>query len=111
VRSQTMRTRISDGAPRTMEEMHRFGGTVRDGDGQPVADAWVTLPELGMWSATDRDGRFLFRRIAPGTMHLTVRTLDGGEADATVQVPGQPADVVVGGKKRAAAKGTSGPKS
>ena len=110
VRTQTMRTRISDGPARTMEELHRYGGTVTDDDGQPMADAWVTVPELGLWTATDRHGRFLFQRIRPGSMKLTVRTLDGGEADATVQVPGAPADIVVGGKKRAGAKGSGGPK-
>jgi hypothetical protein len=111
VRSQTVRTRLRDGAPRTMEELHRFGGTVRDADDQPVADAWVTVPDLGLWTATDRDGRFLFTKIRPGGLRLTVRTIDGGETDANVQVPGPPADVVVGGKKRAPTKGASGPKS
>ncbi|MCW3065336.1 MAG: hypothetical protein JWN32_2508 [Solirubrobacterales bacterium] len=110
VRSQTVRTRLRDGAPRTMEELHRFGGTVRDADDQPVVDAWVTVPDLGLWTATDRDGRFLFSKIRPGGLRLTVRTIDGGEADATAQVPGPPADVVVG-KKRAPTKGASGPKS
>ena len=32
---------------RTIEELQRFGGIVRDTDGEPVADAWVALPELG----------------------------------------------------------------
>jgi hypothetical protein len=109
VRVQTMRTYI-DGAPRTMEELHRLGGTVRDGDGQPVVDAWVTAPEAGLWTATDRQGRFLFQRVRPGTMQLIVRTLDGEEAGATVKAPGPAADIVIGGKKRAA-KGPSGPKS
>jgi hypothetical protein len=111
VRTQTVRTRLSDGAARTMEEMHRFGGTVRDGEEQPVADAWVTVPDLGLWTSTDRDGRFLFQRIRPGSLRLVVRTVDGGEADATVQVPGQAADIAIGGKKRAGAKGSGGPKS
>jgi hypothetical protein len=66
------------------------------------------LPELGLWTATDRQGRFLFQRIRPGSMKLTVRTLDGGEADATVSVPGTPADIVVAEKKKAGAKGSGG---
>jgi hypothetical protein len=111
VRTQTVRTRLSDGAPRTMEELHRFGGTVRDGDGEPVADAWVTAPELGLWTATDREGRFLLERIRPGALRLVVRTVDGGEAEATAQVPGQAADIAIGGRKRAGAKGSGGPKS
>jgi hypothetical protein len=110
VRTQTVRTRMSDGPARTMEELHRYGGTVKDGDEQPVADAWVTVPDLGLWTATDRQGRFLFQRVRPGKLSLTVRTLDGGEAEATADVPGPPTDIVVGGKKRAAGKGGVGPK-
>jgi Pvc16 N-terminal domain len=100
VRTQVVRTRLSDGPARTMEELHRFGGVVRGADEQPVTDAWVAIPELGLWTATDRAGRFLFQRIRPGSLQLVVRTLDGGEAEATVSVPGAAADVVMGGKKR-----------
>jgi len=109
VRVQTMRTYI-EGAPRTMEELHRLGGTLHDADGQPVADAWVTVPEAGLWTATDRQGRFLFQRVRPGTLQLVIRTLDGAQTDATVKAPGPSADIVIGDKKRGA-KGTSGPKS
>ena len=38
----------------------------RDKDGEPVADAWVALPDLGRFAATDREGRFRFDRCAPG---------------------------------------------
>ena len=38
----------------------------RRGDGQPVANAWVALPELGLWSASGSNGRFRFDRIQPG---------------------------------------------
>ena len=38
-----------DGPPRAVVEMHRSGGTVAGADGEPVADAWVTLPEIGRW--------------------------------------------------------------
>ena len=43
------------------EELHRLGGTVRDEDGDPLADAWVALPE----GRPGRDrptasGRFMF---------------------------------------------------
>jgi Pvc16 N-terminal domain len=105
VRTQVVRTRISDGPARTMEELQRFGGTVKGGDEQPLADAWVTIPELGLWTATDRAGRFLFQRIRPGNVRLVVRTLDGAEADATANVPGAAVDIVVGAKKRAAKSG------
>src|SRR3954466_14761189 len=41
VRMQTIRARLSDGPARTMTELHRLGGTLRDAAGEPVADAWV----------------------------------------------------------------------
>jgi Carboxypeptidase regulatory-like domain len=99
VRTQTIRTRLSDGPARTMAELHRIAGTVSDADGEPVADAWVAIPEAGRWRATDRDGRFLFDRIQPGTHRLLARTADGGEAELAVQVPGQRADLVIGRAK------------
>jgi hypothetical protein len=99
VRMQTVRTRLSDGPVGTMTELHRLGGTVRDADDQPVADAWVAIPEAGRWRATDREGRFLFERIQPGTHRLLARTADGGETELTLQVPGQRADLVIGRAK------------
>ena len=40
-----------DGRPEsTMQELHRFGGTVSDSDGVPVAGAWVALPDAGRWA-------------------------------------------------------------
>ena len=45
VRMQTVRTRLADGPPGTLRELHRLGGTVRDRDGEPIADAWVTLAQ------------------------------------------------------------------
>jgi hypothetical protein len=96
VRMQTVRTRIADGPARTLTEMHRFGGTVRDADEQPVANAWVAIPDAGLWTATDRDGHYRFNRIAPGTHRVIVRTAQGDEADTAVEVPGTATDLVVG---------------
>jgi hypothetical protein len=107
VRTQRVQTRLLDGPMRTMEELHRFGGTVRAGE-EPVVDAWVTIPDLGLWTATDRAGRFVFQRIRPASLRLVVRTRDGAEVESTVTVPGAAADIVVGTKRRSATK--SGPK-
>jgi hypothetical protein len=104
VRMQTIRTRLSDGPLRTMSELHRVGGTVRDKDGEPVADAWVAIPEAGLWAATDRQGRYRFDRIRPGSHRAVARTPDGGETEATIEVPGTPADLVIGSGGRAGAK-------
>jgi Pvc16 N-terminal domain/Carboxypeptidase regulatory-like domain len=96
VRMQTLRAKLTDRPARTMTELHRLGGTLRDTDGQPVADAWVILPESGLWTATDGDGRFRVGRLEPGVHSVVARTLQGGEVRATVSVPGEHVDLVVG---------------
>jgi Pvc16 N-terminal domain len=104
VRTQTIRTRMVGAPPATTTELHRFGGTVHDPEGGPVADAWVILPAAGLWTATDADGRFRFARVALGDHRVLVRTQAGEQAEASVTVPGEPAEVVVGRKRRAAAR-------
>jgi hypothetical protein len=96
VRMQTLRAALTDRPGRTMTELHRLGGTLRDTDGRPVADAWVILPESGLWTATDRDGRFRVSRLEPGLHSVVARTPQGGEVRATVSVPGERVDLVVG---------------
>jgi hypothetical protein len=96
VRTRTIRMRRSDGRAATMEELHGLGGTVRDLEGEPVAHAWVALPDLGAWAASDLAGRFRLPRVGPGTHRVVVRTLAGVEAQANVTVPGAGVDVVVG---------------
>lgn len=95
VRTQTIRTQLRD-APGSVLEMHRSGGQVRDADGQPVADVWVTLPELGAWTSSGPQGLFRFDRIPPGQHRMLARSADGREADGLLQVPGSPADLVIG---------------
>jgi hypothetical protein len=97
VRTQTIRTRTSDGPARTLTEFHRIAGTVSDAGGEPVADAWVTIPAAGLWTATARDGRFRFDRIQPGRHRVVARTVAGDEAEATLDVPGGTVDLSVGG--------------
>jgi hypothetical protein len=95
VRTQTVTTRLADGPARAIVEMHRFGGTVADKDGEAVAGAWVALPELGLLATTNPDGRFRFDRVPSGTHSLVVRALDGREAKADIDVPGTKADLVI----------------
>jgi hypothetical protein len=100
VRTQTLTARDRD-APRGMLlELYRFGGTVRDAEGEPVRDAWVTLPELGAWASSDADGRFIFDRVGPGPHRLVARTADGREVETTIEVPGSTADVALPDQKR-----------
>ena len=101
VRTQTISQRLSDGPASTITELHRWGGTVKDADGEPVGGAWVALPELGLLASSQPDGRFLFKRVPSGEHKLVVRTRDGGEAAADVQIPGGMTDLVIGsGRKR-----------
>lgn len=103
VRTQTLRTGLSDGPRATMTELHRAGGTVRDASGEPVRDAWVALPDTGRWTATDGEGRFVLGRLPAGEQRIIVRTVSGDEADATIAVPGAHADIVIGARRRRAA--------
>ena len=105
VRSQTVRLGVKDGPPRTIAEMHRFGGAVLDREGNPVADAWVALPDLGRFASTDREGRFIFDGMAPGKHRVEARTAAGEEASGTATVPGGGVDLELGGgRKKSPAK-------
>ena len=106
VRSQTVRLGLRDGPPRTIEELQRFGGVVRDADGTPIANAWVTLPDLGRFASTNSDGQFTFDGMRPGKHRVEARTATGQEASGTADVPGGGIDLELGGgaKKRSPAK-------
>jgi hypothetical protein len=102
VRSQTVRLEL-DGVRRTMEELQRFGGVVRDSSGEPVADAWVALPDLGKMTSSDREGRFLFDGLRPGDHKVEARTASGEEASGVAKVPGGGVDLELGGARRRSA--------
>jgi hypothetical protein len=109
VRTRTMRLRQSDGSAATLEELHGFGGTIVDADDNPVGNAWVVLPELGQWVASETNGRFRFARVRAGTHRVEVRSIDGRTADATVTVPGGGVDVVVRAARRGAGRAHRSP--
>jgi len=108
VRTQTVRTRLLDAPARAVVEMHRTGGTVADGAGEPLKDVWVALPDSGQFASTDADGRFRFDRLAPGRHRLVARSLDGVEGTADLDVPGSLLDLVLDGGKAAAGGRKSG---
>src|SRR5688500_17187311 len=108
VRTQTIRTRLLDAPPRAVVEMHRAGGTVADGDGAPLKDVWVALPDAGIFASSDAGGRFRFDRLAPGRHRLVARAADGREAEADLDVPGAMVDLVLDGGKAAAGGRKSG---
>jgi Pvc16 N-terminal domain/Carboxypeptidase regulatory-like domain len=95
VRTRTVRMGRSDGRGMNVEELHGLGGTVRDEAGEPIAHAWVALPELGVWAASDLTGRFRLPRVMSGTHRVLVRTIAGLETEASVTVPGPGVDVVL----------------
>jgi hypothetical protein len=97
VQGLTVRVGDSGGPPGVVTELHRVGGHVTGDDGEPLADAWVTLPELGRWASSDEDGRFMIARVPPGDHRCVARTRDGGEAEAKLTVPGGRVDLRVGG--------------
>lgn len=101
VRTQTIQAAQFDRPKTSMVELYRFGGTVSDPDGVGIPDAWVTMPESGAWTSSDVSGRFVFDRVRPGVHRLVVRTVTGGEIAATVSVPGERADLVIGPGSRA----------
>jgi hypothetical protein len=103
VRTTTIRTTRSD-TRTTMEELHRFGGTVTDDDGLPLQGAWIALPDSGRWAASDTSGRFHFTRGPAGSHAVVARTADGREAKAKVTVPGGRCDLVAAAPRRRAAR-------
>jgi hypothetical protein len=101
VRGLTVRVGDSAGPPGTVTELHRVGGRVTGSDGEPLAEAWVTLPDLGRWASSDDDGHFTIARVPPGDHRCVVRTRGGGEAEATLTIPGGTVELVVGAARSA----------
>jgi len=96
VRGLTLRIGDPSGPPGTVTELHRVGGRVTNGDGEPLAEAWITLPELGRWGSSDEDGHFLIARVPPGKHRCAARSRAGEEAETTLTVPGGSGELVVG---------------
>ena len=86
---------LSDGPASTIMEMHRFGGKVAGAKGEPLADVWISMPEIGLFAATDAQGRFRLDRVPPGSHKLIARSRDGQEASAEVAVPGTVLDLTM----------------
>ena len=95
VRTATVRTLNRDAPASTVEQLHRVGGTVIAADGSAISGAWVALPDLGRWAATDSEGRFHFTRMRPGSHRVIARTVDGEEAQRTLEVPGEACDLTL----------------
>jgi hypothetical protein len=88
VRTQTVQVAHSGRAHSSVAELHRTGGMVRSAGGEPIADAWVALPDAGRFTTSGPDGRFRFDRLTAGTYECHVRTLDGAQGTGTLIIPG-----------------------
>jgi Pvc16 N-terminal domain/Carboxypeptidase regulatory-like domain len=108
VRTATLRTQRAGAEAATREEAHRFGGTVRDSNGDPVVGAWVALPESGRFAATDARGSFLIEHVPLGSHKLVARGPDGAEQEAQIDVPGSRADIVLGAREPAPKRAAKG---
>ena len=95
-RSLTLRASLTENRAGTVQELAHVGGVVRDEDGEPVADAWISVPSFARMASSDADGRFRLPRLPPGTHEVRVRDRDGRECSAELAVPGEPLDVVLG---------------
>jgi hypothetical protein len=98
VRTQTIRTAMTDAPKSSVLEMHRSGGKVTDKKGQPLGDVWITLPDLGSWTSSRSDGEFRFDRLPPGRHRVVARTADGRETDSHMEVHGAGVDLKIDGK-------------
>jgi hypothetical protein len=96
VRTMTLRTALADMPRAGVQELSHIGGIVRDPDGDPVADAWIAVPQLGRLALSDVAGHFRIPRVPPGEHELRVRGRDGDEATVSMKVPGASLNVVLG---------------
>jgi hypothetical protein len=96
VRTMTLRTALADMPRAGVQELSHIGGVVRDSDGEPVADAWIAVPQLGRLALSAADGHFRLPRVPPGEHELRVRGRDGGETTVSMKVPGATLNVVLG---------------
>jgi uncharacterized protein DUF4255/carboxypeptidase family protein len=102
VKTATTRLFDRDARNATLLEMHRSGGTVVDGDGEAIRNVWVVLQETGQLAVTDGQGRFRFDRLQSGSYTVVARGPDGKETKASLAIPGQGAEIVLGGAAKAA---------
>jgi hypothetical protein len=96
IRSATVRTALRDRPRDVVQELSNVGGIVLDAAGEPVADAWVAVVELGKLAMSGADGRFRISRVPTGSYDVRVRDGDGRESTVAVKVPSEPVDVVLG---------------
>jgi hypothetical protein len=104
VRTTTIRTGLAERRGHSVQELSHVGGIVLDAGGEPVADAWIAVPDLGRLALSDADGHFRIARVPSGTHEVRVRGGDGVESTVKVKVPGEALDVVLGAPAKSGRK-------
>lgn len=66
-----------------------LSGVVRDSVAMPVAGATVEVPELGLVTQTDAEGRYSFDDVAAGEHRIAVEQVEGARQFASVTVPAE----------------------
>lgn len=78
----TISSNYHAGQPANGEEHLIIGGTVRDKNGNALADAWVRLEPLNLTQVTDAAGRFIFENVMRrGGLTLRARASGYPEAE------------------------------
>lgn len=81
----TVTSRYTPSGSVSTEERTIIGGAVRDGGGNPVADAWVRVDETGETQVTNELGQFVCTSLQPGKQYvLRARGVGLGEVSRPV---------------------------
>lgn len=104
-RTPTVRLFDRDLPRALLDEQATVGGIVRDEVGNPVADTWVSLVDIGDLAVSGPDGRFRFPRVQPGTHRVVARAPDGRQASVSADVPGTSLDLTVTSAASSRARG------
>ena len=71
----------ADSAPKRLSA---FSGTVADTMKSPLADAEVSLPELGLSTRTSATGAFIIKGLIPGSHKILVRRVGYGQLESSL---------------------------
>jgi hypothetical protein len=88
----TKRIRVEQGLEGAglFQEITQIAGTVRDGDGRPVAGAKMSVKGRGIAVTTDGDGHYTFPNLSGGPITLTVSAPGYEPKEVDITVPDRP---------------------
>jgi len=84
----TKRIRVEEGitGEGPFQEITQIAGTVRDKEGQPIAEATVSVKEKGITAQTDEEGRYTFPNLPEGEYTLVVSTAEREAKEHSITV-------------------------